>query len=179
MSMADAGRRRTSGSDRLASSWRSVLLHSGAFLGAVCILATVVVLTAGLKPIAFGSSSMRPAISPGDLALAKTVSADEIGVGDVVSVDDRSGRRVTHRVVRVEPYGSSIRLTLKSDSAAVPDPEAYEVTSVDKVVTVVPWAGHVVGSPVGLAAGALFIACLGLVVFVPRRRLRGTRRTGG
>jgi signal peptidase I len=177
--MAERGRRRASSSDRLATSWRSVLLTIGALIGAACLLATATVLVAGLRPIAFSSGSMRPAISPGDLALAEHVSAGEVGVGDVVSVRDRAGRRVTHRVTRVEAYGSRIRLTLKADAASAPDAQAYDVTSVDRVVTTIPWLGHVVGSPVGLVLGGGFVACLGLVVLVPHRRVRGARRADG
>lgn len=174
--MSDGGRRRASSRSRFAASWRSVMLNLAALLGVTCLVATVLVMVLGLKPIAFGSDAMAPAIESGDLALSRNVPADDIGVGDVVSVDDRAGRRVTHRVVSVQPFGGSIRLTLKADAAGAPDAEAYEVTSADKVVTVVPWAGHVVGSPVGLAISAAFVAAFALVAFIPRRRLQGSRR---
>lgn len=176
--MTEAGRRRAQSSTRTGWFWRSMLVNVAAVLGVLCILSTIVVLVAGLTPIVVESSSMRPAISAGDLALAKTVPAGDIGVGDVVSVDNRRGMRVTHRVALVEPYGARIRLTLKADASAGPDAETYEVASADKIVAVIPWAGHVVGSPLGLAAGGIFIACLGLVVFIPRRRMRGARRVG-
>ena len=174
--MADGGRRRASSSTRLAASWRTVVLYVAALLGVICLVSTIAVLALGLKPIVFGSDSMSPAIHSGDLALARNLPAGDIGVGDIVSVDDRAGQRVTHRVVSVRPFGNSIRLTLKADGAAAPDVEAYEVTSADKVVTVIPWVGLVVGSPVGLAAGAIFVAALAVVIFIPRRRLQGARR---
>lgn len=177
--MADGGRRKASSSTRLAASWRTVVLNLAALLGVICLAATIAVLALGLRPIAFGSDSMSPAISSGDLALTRSVPAGDIGVGDVVSVDNRAGQRITHRVVSVQPFGNSIRLTLKADAAGAPDAEAYDVTSADKVVTVVPWAGHLVGSPVGLAIAAIFVAALALVVFIPRRRLQGMRRAIG
>lgn len=177
--MSDGGRRRASSSTRLAASWRTVVLYVAALLGVVCLVSTVVVLALGLKPIVFGSDAMSPAISSGDLALARNVTAGDIGAGDIVSVDNRAGERITHRVVSVRPFGNSIRLTLKADDAVAPDVEAYEVTSADKVVTVIPWFGHVVGSPVGLAVGATFVAALAVVIFVPRRRLQGARRAAG
>lgn len=170
------GRRRARNRLRTGWFWRTALLNVAALLGVVCLVSTIAVLALGLKPIAFSSDSMSPAISSGDLALTKNVPAGDIGVGDVVSVDDRSGQRVTHRVVSVQPFGNSIRLTLKADAAGAPDVEAYEVTSADKVVTVIPWAGHVVGSPIGLAVAAVFVAALAVVLFIPRRRLQGMRR---
>ncbi|MEJ7634283.1 signal peptidase I [Aeromicrobium sp.] len=174
--MAEAGRRRARSSARTAWFWRSALLVVAALLGLLFISSTIVVLAAGLTPIAFDSGSMEPAISSGDLVLARKVSAGDVGVGDIVSVDDRRGTRVTHRVTTVEPYGASIRLTLKADASGVPDVESYEVTSVDKVVAVIPWVGFLVGSPIGAVAGAVFIACL--AAKLPRRHMGGTRRTG-
>jgi signal peptidase len=134
----------------------------------------------GITPIAFRSDSMAPAISSGDLALARSVSAGDIGEGDIVSVIDRQGRRVTHRVVEFQPYGSRIRLTLQADGSGAPDVEAYDVTDADRVFASIPWLGYVFGPARGLVAisiGGVFVACLAVVVFVPRRRIRGTRRT--
>lgn len=177
--MAHGGRRRARSGARTVAFWRSVLLHVGAALGVVCLVTTGSAILLGVTPIAFGSDSMAPAISAGDLALSRSVPAGDVGAGDVVSVARRDGGRVTHRVVRVEPYGSSIRLTLQADDREVPDAEPYEVTEVDRVFLSLPWLGHVFGPARGLFAvtlGAVLVACLAVVVFVPRRRPRGVRR---
>jgi signal peptidase len=177
--MAHGGRRKARYGPRTAAFWRFFLLHLGAALGVGCLVTTGLAILLGVTPIAFRSDSMAPAISAGDLALARSVSAGGVGVGDVVSVPGRDGVRVTHRVVLVEPYGSSIRLTLQADDQGVPDAEAYEVTEVDRVFTSIPLLGHLLGPARGLFAvllGGLVVACLAAVVFVPRRRRRGTRR---
>ncbi len=174
------GRRKARSGPRTSGFWRSTLLNVGAALGAICLVAAGLGAALGVTPIAFDSDSMAPAISSGDLALARSVSAGDIGEGDIVSVTDRQGRRVTHRVVQVQPYGSSIRLTLQADDSGAPDAEAYDVTEADRVFMSIPWLGHVFGPARGLVAisiGGVFVACLAIVVFVPRRRIRGTRRT--
>ena len=176
------GRRRARSGPRTRGFWSSTLLNTGAVLGAVCLVVVAIAALMGVKPITFSSDSMAPAVSPGDLVLARTVSAGDIGVGDIVSVDDRQGRRVTHRVAAVQAYGSSIRLTLKADNSAAPDAETYDVTKVDRVFLAIPLLGHVFGAAAGLLAigiGGVFVACLAVVLFVPRRRIGGTRRATG
>ncbi|MEV7396593.1 hypothetical protein [Aeromicrobium sp. NPDC092404] len=177
--MPQAGRRRARSGPRTSGFWRTASINVGAALGGVCLLAAGFAAAFGVTPIAFGSDSMSPAIGSGDLALARTVSAGEIDEGDVVSVSDRSGARITHRVVEVEPFGSSIRLTLQADDRPVPDAETYDVTRVERVFASIPVLGYVFGPLDGLLAigiGGVFVTCLVFVVFVPRRRLGGTRR---
>ena len=177
--MPHVGRRRARSGPRTGGFWRVTLLNVGAALGVACLLAACTGALMGVTPIAFRSDSMAPAIARGDLALARTVSAGDVGKGDIVSVTDREGARVTHRVVEVEPYGSSIRLTLQADDSAVPDAETYDVTEVQRVVMSVPLLGYVFGPVNGLLAitiGGVFVACLAIVAFVPRRRIRGARR---
>ena len=70
---------------------------------------------------------------------------------------------MTHRVVAVEPYGSSIRLTLKADANPAPDAETYDVTEVKRVVSTLPWLGWLFAPADGMLAliiGAVFIGCL-------------------
>ena len=179
--MEHRGRRRAASPVRTGWFWRSILLRVGAVLGAVSLVGTVLCASLGITPISFRSDTMAPAISSGDLAFARDAPAGEVGPGDVVSVTDRDGRRVTHRIVAVEPYGSSIRLTLQADGSQVPDAQTYDVTRVDRILFAVPLLGLVVGPLHGLVAivvGGALVACLAFVVVTPRRRARGTRRTG-
>lgn len=174
------GRRKARSGPRTADFWRSTLLNVGAALGAVCLVAATLCAIFNVTPIASRSDSMAPAISSGDLVLATKVSAGDIGDGDIVSVTDRQGRRVTHRVVELHPYGSSIRLTLQADDSSVPDAEAYDVTHAERVFMSIPALGYLFAPARGLIAisiGGVFVACLAVVLFVPRRRIRGTRRT--
>jgi signal peptidase I len=152
-----------------------VLLYVCAFLGALCLAATIAVAVFHLTPIVIRSDSMSPAIDRGDLAIARTQSAGDASTGDVVSLTNRGGVRVTHRVVTADPFGSSIQFTLKGDANAVPDAEVYNETSVDKVVWTAPKLGYpmsVAIGPVGILIGGLLISSLGYVVFDGLRRIR-------
>ena len=92
---------------------------------------------------------------------------------DVISVENRAGIRITHRVVTVDPYGSSIQFTLKGDANAVPDAQVYNETSIDKVLWSVPMLGYPLGvavGPIGIFIGGLLVAALAYVVSGPWRR---------
>lgn len=106
---------------------------------------------------------MEPALSAGDLALARTVPADEVDPGDIVGVTD-NGVHVTHRVVSVRTENGVTALTLKGDANDSVDASPYAVTEADRVFWHVPGIGRVVqaaGSPVGIGLGlALLAACL-------------------
>ncbi len=139
---------------------RSVTLTLGAVLGVVCLLWTVGVAIAGVRPLVFESGSMSPTIHTGDLAFAKTIPADEVEVGDVVSVKTDDDERITHRVVSVTPDGAATTLLLQGDANNTPDAQPYTVTEVDLVVGHVPMLGYVLAfasSPVGMAMGGLLL----------------------
>lgn len=147
---------------------RETILWIGAGLGTLCLAWTAAMLVFGLTPLVFTSGSMSPAIKAGDLAFATTVPADELAEGDVVSVIDDRGVRITHRVTGIDPQddGGAV-LQLKGDANASPDEQAYNVDEVERVSFSVPKAGYVVNavnSPFGmfviglLAATALFLA---------------------
>lgn len=152
---------------------RSTPITIAASLGFVCIVATVVVAIFDLTPIVVRSDSMAPEINRGDLVIARATSAGDVAVGDVISVENRAGERVTHRVETVDPYGSSIQFTLKGDANAVPDSQVYNVTSIDEVLWTVPKLGYplrIAVGPVGIFLGGLLVAALAWVVSGPWRR---------
>lgn len=143
---------------------REAVLWIGAVLGAFCLVWTAVMFAFGLTPLVFTSGSMEPAIAAGDLAFATTVPAKELSRGDVVSVINDRGTRITHRVTRVDRQddGDAI-LELKGDANASPDQQAYRVFEVERVSFAVPKAGYVinlVGSPNGMFVGGLAVAGL-------------------
>ncbi|SKB09938.1 signal peptidase I [Aeromicrobium choanae] len=150
---------------------REALLWAGAALGTLCLGWTFVMAAFGLTPLVFTSGSMSPAIAAGDLAFARTIDADDIRTGDVVSVVNAEGVRITHRVVEAEPWEHGATLTLKGDANAAPDVEPYAVTSVERVAFAVPRAGYVINaaaSPAGTFAAGLLVA-LALAVAFGRR----------
>ncbi len=147
------------------------VLWTGAVLGALCLGWTFVMAAFGLTPLVFTSGSMSPAIAAGDLAFGRTIDADEIQVGDVVSVVNAEGVRITHRVVTVDPTQQGATVTLKGDANTSPDLEPYPVTSVERVAFAVPKAGHVVNaaaSPAGMFAAGLLVAAALAVAFARR-----------
>jgi len=152
---------------------RSTPITIAALLGLLCISATVVVAIFDLTPIVVRSDSMAPAINRGDLVIARAATAGDVAVGDVISVKDRAGVRVTHRVETVDSYGSSIQFTLKGDANAVPDAQVYNETSLDKAIWTVPKLGYplrVAVGPVGIFVGGLLVAAFAYVVSAPWRR---------
>lgn len=160
---------------------REAALWTGGILGTLCFLAVLGGWLFNVTPLVFASGSMTPAYGVGSLGIAHEVPASELAVGDVVSVRDARGSRVTHRIVGVDVRGDSAVLTLKGDTNDVVDAQTYDLTSVDRVVLDVPYAGYVLAaasSPAGLATGALLAVGLLVLAFGPRNGPRNGPRTG-
>ncbi|QCQ89891.1 signal peptidase I [Rhodococcus sp. SGAir0479] len=154
---------------------REVALTVGAIAGVVCIVATVATLLFDIKPLIFRSGSMAPAVSTGSLALAHTVPASELSVGDIVSVENADGTRITHRLYALEPQGADIfAVTLKGDANAEPDVEPYLITEADRVFWSAPGLGYgaawLTSSTAVFLGGALVGALLVLVARPAGRR---------
>ncbi|MCW2750565.1 MAG: signal peptidase [Aeromicrobium sp.] len=144
-------------------------------------MATIAIAVFNVTPIVIRSDSMSPAIDRGDLEIARTQSAGDVSVGDIVSLTNRAGDRVTHRVVTADPFGSSIQFTLKGDANAVPDAEVYNETTVDKVIWSAPKLGYPMSiaiGPVGILIGGLLVGSLGYAIFDKRRRVHEERMNG-
>ncbi|MFC8302286.1 hypothetical protein ACFUCV_01215 [Specibacter sp. NPDC057265] len=121
--------------------WQRWALNLSAAAGSVCLLLAAATLMMGLKPLVFASGSMAPAIPTGSLALAVPMPAVEVQAGEVVSVINSEGARVTYRV---ESYAAETGLVLKGDANPVADLQPYAVDSVDRVLFSVPVLGFVV-----------------------------------
>src|SRR3989304_3959728 len=87
---------------------REVLLSLGALAGLVSIIIFIAGLAFGITPLIFRSGSMSPTIDTGALAFARTVPASEVLVGDIVSVSDSQGTRITHRVESIDQQGNNL-----------------------------------------------------------------------
>lgn len=149
---------------------REILLTAGAGLGLVCILLTAAGYAFGITPLVFRSGSMSPAIHTGDLAVARTVDASSLKTGDIVSVVNADGNRVTHRLREVSAQGDSRRLTLQGDANRTPDAEVYTVSRAERVLFDIPKAGYVVDAAAG--PGGLFVLgafVTGMLVLAFRR----------
>lgn len=128
--------------DAASGPWLRWVLNVGAVLGSVCLIFAIVMLVFGLKPLVFASGSMAPAIPTGSLALAVPMPSAEVLPGQVVSVVNSQGTRITHRAVSNSAAGG---LLLKGDANPVADLQPYSADTVDRVVVSVPGLGFVVG----------------------------------
>lgn len=157
------------------------LLWVTAVLGLLSVVASIAATAFGVQPLVFRSGSMSPEISAGALAFAEDVPASQVEVGDVVSVVDDDGRRVTHRVTSTEASRTdpdAVQLTLQGDANPTPDATPYTVEQVDRVVLDVPWLGHVVSWLTGPWAMFLAGGLGAAVVLILLRSPAGRRRTG-
>lgn len=162
---------------RNLSRLQNRLLTLGAVLGTICLLAALTGILLGAKPLVFRSGSMSPSIATGALGVSLPVEAQEIRTGDIISVENAAGVRITHRVVTSEMAANgTAALTLKGDANAVIDPQPYVLRSADRVVFSVPLLGYGVAwlsSSAAVFVAGLFTAYLLYVAFGSRQGKRG------
>lgn len=171
------------------SWWRIVLAGaSWVLLAAMVALAVAVVLLpaiTGAKPYTVLTGSMEPAYPPGTLVVARSVDADELRIGDVITFQLRSGEPqvVTHRIVGVgaDAEGAPLFVT-RGDANNVED--ANPVRPVQVVgrlwysVPYIGWVNNVINGStrmwvLPLAAAALL--AYGAVMFAQALRERRSR----
>lgn len=165
---------------RTARWAREAVLWLGGAVGALCVASFLAGWLFNVTPLVFSSGSMSPAYEAGALGVAHEVPAADVKVGDVVSVVNAEGNRVTHRVVHAVPSGDAVALTLQGDTNDSPDAETYYVTGADRVAFGVPYAGHVLSaasSPFGLLVMALLVLA-SLVLGFGRRASDAPRESG-
>ncbi|MGX1858004.1 signal peptidase I [Dietzia sp. NPDC055340] len=144
---------------------RELILNVGAVVGLVCIGIAAASMLLGVTPLVFRSGSMSPEIPTGSLALARSVPASEISVGDVVSVDNQQGVRITHRVVDLAPAPADhgVVATLQGDANPVADVSPYVFGQADRVFFHAPGLGYAVSwltSPVAIFLGGALVGAV-------------------
>lgn len=156
------------------SGRRELALNIGAVLGLLCIVAASVSLFLGITPLVFQSGSMSPGITTGALGLARTVPATQLQVGEVVSVTNASGVRITHRVTGLEPMADgSVSMTMRGDANSADDPMPYEIREADRVFFHVNGLGYAVAwlsNPVAIFLGGMLAGGLCVIAFGRTRR---------
>lgn len=108
-------------STRLVLTWLVIVVCVG-----VVAVAVVVPRIGGATPYSVLTGSMRPDYPPGTLVVVRPVPADELQVGDVVTVQLTSGRSgfVTHRIVDVvTSLDGTRRFRTQGDANDVADAE--------------------------------------------------------
>lgn len=170
------------GSARLAAGARQVALTVGAIAGVLCFLVMLAGLAFGVRPLVFLSGSMSPTIDTGALAIARSVPAADLRLGDIVSVPTPAGQRVTHRIVDVQHVDETAVLRLKGDANEAIDAAPYQVDTADVVLFSIPEVGFVLSwltSPAGLFLLGLYAALLVSVIARGATAPRARRVKGG
>ena len=132
---------------------------------------------AGFMPLIVLTDSMYPDIKSGDLIICKTIDAEEVRTGDVISFFDPAGSGtsiVTHRVVEVKNDGG-LSFTTKGDANNVADEmpvPAEKLVGVYK--TRIPGAGNI-AMFMQTTPGLLVCVLLPLVLLVGYDTLRRRR----
>ncbi|UZF47708.1 signal peptidase I [Rhodococcus rhodochrous] len=158
----------------LGSRIENSLLNLLAAGGVLCIGLVIAAFFFNISLILFKTGSMSPTIPQGSMSVVQRISADEIRVGDVVTVDREEGDLpVTHRVIAVYPQrpGEAL-IEMQGDANPNPDPGPYRVTEVRKVLWSLPGAASVIvwfSDPLILGGLTLGAAVLVLWAFWPRK----------
>ena len=92
------------------------VLTVGALAGVLCVVVAIVSVAFGLSPLVVRSGSMSPTIATGDIAIARSVPANDVRIGDIVSVTRPDGTRVTHRVTTIDARVGKITTTVGANS---------------------------------------------------------------
>ena len=122
------------------------------------------------------SGSMRPTISPGDVAITRAVPIDSLHVGDVIAFYPPDQKLpVMHRIRSLTPTGSGELITTKGDANNTDDPwrATLKGSTAYRLIAVVPFIGWLteLQRPALLTAGLL----LALVVLLELRKEVKTR----
>ncbi|QZN86813.1 signal peptidase I [Cellulomonas sp. C5510] len=172
---ATAADRRPGLAARLAVRAQRLLLNVAAVVGALSLLAVAACLALGVRPAVVVSGSMAPGIPVGAVTLARSVPADSVAVGDVVTVPRTDGRGlVTHRVIETTPLAGGVagatELRLQGDANTEPDAQPYAVAEVGQVLGSVPHVGYaVVALQENLVAVVAGLLTLTVLVTFPAR----------
>lgn len=153
---------------------REVLLTLAALGGVVCIVLVIMAFAGGYTLIMFKTGSMSPTIPAGSVALVQKISASDVVVGDVVTVDRKDALPITHRVTSVKPgpVASQRVITMKGDANPTEDPAPYTVADVRIVRGSLPNLAFVIvwfGSPWVLGGITIGASLLVVWAFWPRR----------
>lgn len=107
-----------------------VVLWALAAVGLACGLVWGLTALGIIKPLVVISGSMEPGIMTGDLIIDTRVAAEDLAVGDVVSLpSDLTEDLVTHRIAAIAPDTlGGYTITMKGDNNAYTDALDYTVT---------------------------------------------------
>jgi signal peptidase len=107
---------------------------------------------------------MEPAIPMGAVVIATPVAAEELVVGDVVSLKVGEQQAIfTHRITRVLEREGAVWLQTKGDANEAEDPSIIPATAViGRIAVTLPYAGYLVRL-LSTAQGVLFLLALAIL----------------
>lgn len=98
----------------------------------------------GIKTYVIISGSMQPELNIGDIVIVKSIKAEELKVGDVISFRDKQNV-ITHRINKIQNQKDEIEYKTKGDSNNTEDKIVVEFNMIEgKVVGKVPCIGNLV-----------------------------------
>lgn len=160
-----------------------------ALVALVALLAIVVPAAVGGRALTVLTSSMEPVYPAGTLVVVKPTPPREIGIGDVLTYQLRSGEPilVTHRVIAIANNPDGTRLfTTKGDANDVADADpVMEVQVVGTVMYAIPymgWANTAVNGDarawiLPIIVGGLLVYAVWMVISHFRDKAKARRET--
>ncbi len=144
----------------------------------VLVLALALLRWTGSAVLVEHSDSMAPALRAGDALLVRSVSASDVAVGQVVTLESPGAESTTHRLVESSDRGGAVHLVTRGDANNTS--EAWKVprdADVGVLSQRVPYVGYVVYwvGLTGVRVTLLAVAALTLVG-IPWRPTGGRRR---
>lgn len=132
---------------------------------ATLLVARVIPALSGGTTFVVGGGSMVPSIPVGAAIVASPVDAQDLAVGDIVSLQVGEQRAIfTHRITRIVERPDGLWLATKGDANEDPDPSLVPASAViGRVSVIVPWAGFLV-TLMSSMQGVTFLVSLGIFV---------------
>jgi signal peptidase len=139
-----------------------------------CLIGLALWRVPGIQVMSVESASMSPAIRRGDAVMLRTVQADDLRVGDVVSYRSPADQRViiTHRIVAVEKNWNL--LITKGDNVQKNDKPIATSEIIGRVDMKVAYLGFVLNflrTPAGLAS-CIYLPAAAIIASELRRLAR-------
>lgn len=156
-----------------------------ALIGACAVVLVAFVLVPrliGATPYTVLTDSMTGTAPAGSIVVVEPVPFDELGMGDIITYQLRSGEPtvVTHRVVGIDVVENETRLRTQGDANPAPDASPVREEQVKgKVIYHAPWVGYL-SAALGTGTRTVLARVLGVVlisyaVFVVLRGLARKR----
>jgi signal peptidase len=135
-------------------------------IGTIVTISVLIPRIAGATPYVVLTGSMRPTMPPGTMVVVKPVKSGDVGIGDVVTYQLRSGEPtvVTHRVVATTYLKGEPIFQTQGDANNVADEKWVRQVQIRGVKWyAVPYLGYVTSA---ITSGQRHVATVAIVTFL-------------